>query len=90
MNDERRKRLGNLIQLRSFGAPGVILRAEFQSESIASKSWKNMEVNMEDLLHGGFTVSEEEVHSFTGQATRPQSGGGGVTDPHKIGGCIRI
>jgi len=57
-----------LIQFRTIGPASVILGAELEAEAIASKARKHMQVNVHDLLHGRFAVSEKEVHPLAAQA----------------------
>lgn len=46
-------------------------------------------MDVEDLLHRGFAISEKEVHAFAGDATRTERRSGGVTDAHQVGRLVR-
>ena len=46
-----------------------IFWTEFQSETVACEPWKNVEVNMEDLLTSRFSIGQELVHALAANAT---------------------
>ena len=44
-----------------------------------------MQMNMEDLLPGGFTISQEQIHAFTTNATGSKRYCEPLSDSHQMG-----
>ena len=57
-----------------------MVRTEFQAETVAREAWEDMQVSMEDLLTGGFSVGHEQVYALATNATRSE--GRGNARPH--------
>jgi hypothetical protein len=70
--------------------PGVILRTELQSETVVPETREDVQVYVEDFLHGSLAISKEEIHAFTRDAARSECSGRCVTKTHEIGRLVGI
>lgn len=61
-----------------------VIRPELESEPVASEPREDMQVHVEDFLHGGLTIGEEKVHAFAPEATRALCCGNALCNLHEV------
>jgi hypothetical protein len=54
--------------------------AEFEAKPIPLETWKDVQVDVKDLLPGYFAIGEEEVNALAPQITPVQSGSDALTN----------
>lgn len=64
----------NFIQLFSLRLL-EITRRKFKSEAVSKIARKDVQVNVENILHRGLSVRQKEIYSFALHATLTQGGG---------------
>ncbi len=75
--------LCRLFQLRP-GRFRIVRISELEAETIPLESRKNVEMHVEDLLHGGLAVREEEVDPFARQTGRADASGQSLGNPKEM------
>ena len=56
------------------------MRAEAQAKTVSTKTRKDVQMDVEDVLPSGFAISQEQVDPFTGQTAAAQR------EIHSLGG----